>query len=169
MLLGAALARATGIDAAAYLSIVSVFALGAAERSSYMHFIALGIIFSAAGLSLLSGDAGISAILPVFYANRPVLIFTFLLSAYEVGSRIPYTKRVAINDLHPGTSISEEIYIEGGMVKREKINPSLWNVFVSHIIGKKKRELRRQTPAGRINRRRPRQDRRLFRRPQRLC
>ena len=148
MLLGIGIARASGIESASYLSIVFVLLLGLAERYSYVLFVSLWAALSLAGL-VLSNASGVSALLLLLYGKRQIFLFTFLLSAYTVGSRIPQTRRVALKDLRPGMSISEEIYLEGGVLKREEVSPSIWNAFVSWILKKEKRVyLVRPGPAG---------------------
>jgi archaeal preflagellin peptidase FlaK len=147
-LIGLGISRVTGIAAASYLSIILVFILSVAEESSYRHFLALWAFLTTAGV-ILADVSSISAFLSLLYAQRSLLIFAFLLSAYAVGSRVPFTRKVAIEDLRPGLSIGEEIYLEGGALRREEVSTSVWNAFISWALKKKKHDyLVRPRPAG---------------------
>jgi preflagellin peptidase FlaK len=147
-LIGIGISRATGIAAASYLSIFFVFALSVAEQSSYKHFLALWAVMTAAGV-ILADVFSLQAFLSLLYAQKSLFIFAFLLSAYAVGTRIPFTRKVAIKDLRQGTPLGEEIYRECGALKREEISTSVWNAFISWALKKKKHDyLVRPMPAG---------------------
>ncbi|MFZ2455791.1 MAG: hypothetical protein WAX07_04890 [Candidatus Altiarchaeia archaeon] len=147
-LMGIGISRATGIAAASYLSIVFIYALSVAEQSSYKYFIVLWTVLIAAGI-FLADIYSMSAFLSLLYEQKSLFIFAFLLSAYAAGSRIPFTRKVAIKDLRPGMSLGEEIYLEDGALKREEVSTSAWNAFVSWARKKKKKEyIVRPRPAG---------------------
>lgn len=136
-LTGMGIARTTGIEAASYLSIFFVLALGVSEQLSYAHFLALFAVLAATG-TMLSNVSSVSEFASLMYANKSLYIFAFLLSAYAVGSRIPHTRKVAIKDLRAGMSLGEEICIVDGSVKREETSASPWNAFISWALKKKK-------------------------------
>jgi archaeal preflagellin peptidase FlaK len=147
-LLGIGISSATGIGVASYLSIVFIFALSVAEQSSFLLFLSLWGALTAIGV-FLAGAFSIDSILSLLYAQKALFILAFLLSAYAVGSRIPFTRKVAIKDLRLGMPIGEEIYLKGGTVKRDEVSASLWNEFVSWALSKKKNDyLVRPEPAG---------------------
>jgi hypothetical protein len=147
-LTGIGISRVTGIAAASYLSIFLVFVLSIAEQSSYKRFLALWAVLTGGGV-MLAGVHSVPAFLSLLYANRSLFMFAFLLSAYAAGSRVPFTWKVAIKDLRSGMSIGEEIYFEGGSLKREEVSTSLWNAFISWALKKKKHDyLVSPRPAG---------------------
>ncbi len=147
-LLGIGIARITGIPILAYLSIAFVFALSIAEKSSYPYFLALWAVFAAAG-ALTAGVYDIPSLISLVTHTRPLYIFAFLMSAYAVGSQIPYTRKKAIKDLRAGMALGEQIYLEGGSVAREEVSTSLWNTTINWLLGRKKHDyLVRPRPIG---------------------
>jgi hypothetical protein len=148
MLLGAGISRLTGIPILSYLSIPLILILSMVEKTKYLYFLALWLVFMAAG-AFLSNVFDLQSCITLLATQKTLFAFAFLLSAYAVGSRIPFTRKISIKDLRKGMSLSEEIRMENGQILREEVNTSLWNTFVTWLTDRTKHDyVARPRPIG---------------------
>lgn len=134
-LFASALAHLAGIPSLSYASLPLVLLLSLVERRSFKLFFSACVILSALGIGLLDlhEPASLAKLLP---GQKTPAALAFLLSAYAVGSRVPLSRLIEIDDLRPGMALAEEIRFSDGKIVRRDADTSLWGFVTRELLAR---------------------------------